>query len=83
MAQEIDAHNGITTTFSAMKTQLFIKATKANDAVEFYKAAFGAEEINRVTRPKRKADQELPLVISAELKIGDSIFVVSDDSSAT
>lgn len=86
MAQEIakngDAHNGTTATFSAMKTQLFVEATKANDAVEFYKAAFGAEEINRVTQPKRKADQELPLVMSAELKLGDSIFIVSDDSSA-
>ncbi|KAL1826144.1 hypothetical protein ACET3Z_012922 [Daucus carota] len=89
MAQEVakngDAHNGAATktaTFSAMKPQLFVEASKANDAVEFYKAAFGAEEISRVTHPKRKADQELPLVISAQLKLGDSVFIVSDDSSA-
>lgn len=89
MAQEVakngDAHNGTTktVTISAMKPQLFVEASKASDAVQFYKAAFGAEEINRVTHPKRKADQELPLVISAELKLGDAIFIVSDDSSAT
>ncbi|CAL5353385.1 unnamed protein product [Camellia sinensis] len=72
-------------TFSAMKPQLFVEAPKANDAVEFYKAAFGAEEVNRTMHPKRKAEQELPLVLSAELKLGSSSILVSDladDSSA-
>lgn len=65
-------------TFSAMKTQLFVEAPKANDAVLFYKAAFGAEEVNRVSQPKRKADQELPLVISAEIKLAGTTIIVSD-----
>ncbi|KAK1398078.1 Early tobacco anther 1 [Heracleum sosnowskyi] len=77
-----DATNGSTkaVTFSAMKMQLFVEAPKANDAVLFYKAAFGAEEVNRVSQPKRKADQELPLVISAEIKLGGTTIIVSDIS---
>ncbi|KAL6967939.1 hypothetical protein U1Q18_052437 [Sarracenia purpurea var. burkii] len=72
-------------TFSAVKPQLFVEAPKANDAVLFYKAAFGAEEVTRTVHPKRKADQELPLILSAELKLGSSYILVSDlanDSSA-
>lgn len=71
--------------FTALKPQLFVEAPKANDAVLFYKAAFGAEEVNRVMHPKRKAEQEQPLILSAELKLGSSVFLVSDlteDSSA-
>ncbi|KAK3001860.1 hypothetical protein RJ639_022129 [Escallonia herrerae] len=90
MATEVhngDAVNGGSkaVTFSALKPQLFVEAPKAADAVQFYKAAFGAEEGVRVMHPKRKADQELPLVLSAELKLGSSAFLVSDltdDSSA-
>ncbi|KAL2935758.1 hypothetical protein RDABS01_018876 [Bienertia sinuspersici] len=64
--------------FSAFKPQLFVQAPKATDAVQFYKTAFGAEEVNRTMNPKRKADQELPLILSADLKLGDSVFSVSD-----
>lgn len=74
-----------TVTFTAMKPQLFVESSKASDAVAFYKSAFGAEELNRVTHPKRKADQELPLLLSAEIKLGStSILIsdVSDDSTA-
>nr|XP_043621049.1 uncharacterized protein At5g48480-like [Erigeron canadensis] len=74
-----------TVTFTAVKPQVFVEASKANDAVSFYKAAFGAEEVNRVTNPKRKADQELPVLVSAEIKLAGSSFIVSDlsdDSSA-
>ncbi|XP_022004038.1 uncharacterized protein At5g48480-like [Helianthus annuus] len=62
------------------------EALKVVDAVAFYKAAFGAEEVNRVNHPKRKADQELPVLISAEIKLANSSFLVSDvseDSTAT
>lgn len=64
--------------FSALKPQLFVEAPKASDAVQFFKVAFGAEEVNRVMNPKRKADQELPLILSAELKLGSSVIIVSD-----
>ncbi|KAL8026901.1 hypothetical protein ABFX02_14G060100 [Erythranthe guttata] len=71
--------------FAAVKPWLVVEAPKANDAVQFYKAAFGAEEVSRVNHPKRKAEHDLPLVLSAELKLGSSSIVVSDltdDSSA-
>lgn len=41
-------------------------------AIEFYKAAFGAQELNRMSQPDGKVGH-------AELKIGDSVFFVSDE----
>ncbi|KAK1353096.1 Early tobacco anther 1 [Heracleum sosnowskyi] len=80
-----DAHNGNSNTktvsFSALKPQLFVEQGKVGDAVHFYKAAFGAQEISHGTQSKRKADQELPSLISAELKLGSSIFIISEHSS--
>ncbi|KAI7734373.1 hypothetical protein M8C21_024533 [Ambrosia artemisiifolia] len=73
-------------TFTAVKPKVFVEASKVAEAVAFYKGAFGAEEVNRVNHPKRKADQELPVLVSAEVKIGSSSVIVSDvseDSSAT
>ncbi|KAL7113662.1 hypothetical protein ACP275_04G074200 [Erythranthe tilingii] len=64
--------------FTSGKPWLAVEPPKANDAVEFYKAAFGAEEVSRVAHAKRKAEQDLPLIRAAELKIGSFIFVVSD-----
>ncbi|XP_022875212.1 uncharacterized protein At5g48480-like [Olea europaea var. sylvestris] len=64
--------------FMAVKPWLVVDAPKASDAVQFYKTAFGAEELSRVMHPKRKANQETPLVLSAELKLGSAIVVVSD-----
>ncbi|XP_057437168.1 uncharacterized protein At5g48480 [Lotus japonicus] len=93
MAQQ-DAQNGgseknnaaaAVVSFVAVKPQLLVEAPKANDAVLFYKAAFGAEEVSRALNPKRKADHELPLILSAELKIAGSSILVSDlavDSTA-
>ncbi|GAB4841509.1 hypothetical protein Ancab_022225 [Ancistrocladus abbreviatus] len=82
MAQEVEngVENGATkvVNFSALKPQLFVTAPKASDAVQFYKTAFGAEEVGRTMHPKRKAEQDQPLVLSADLKLGSSIFAVSD-----
>ncbi|KAJ8535644.1 hypothetical protein K7X08_023364 [Anisodus acutangulus] len=82
----IEAENGgatkeatpATVVFTAVKPQLFVDAPKANDAVLFYKAAFGAEEVTRVNHPKRKAEQDIPLILSVELKLGSVSFLVSD-----
>ncbi|KAI3771405.1 hypothetical protein L6452_02569 [Arctium lappa] len=73
-----------TVTYSSLKPQLFVESSKATDAVAFYKAAFGAEEVNRVSHPKRKADQELPMLLSAEIKLGNASILISDltDDSA-
>lgn len=62
----------------AFKPQLLVQAPKAADAVKFYKAAFGAEEVNVAMHPKRKAEQETPLVLSADLKLGSAVFSVKD-----
>ncbi|CAN4102172.1 unnamed protein product [Withania somnifera] len=92
MAAE-EAQNGVgavkaaaAVVFTAVKPQLFVEAPKGNDAVKFYKDAFGAEEVTRVNHPKRKAEQDIPLILSVELKLGSSSFIVADltddDSSA-
>lgn len=64
--------------FKAFKPQLLVEAPKSNDAVVFYKAAFGAEEVNRTVHPKRKAEQETPAILSAELSLSGFSFLVSD-----
>ncbi|XP_058106299.1 uncharacterized protein At5g48480-like [Magnolia sinica] len=86
MAQEnVDLQNGgaengssKAVIFSSLKPQLCVPAPKAADAVQFYKTAFGAEELKRSVHPKRKAEQELPLILSAELKLSPSVFIVCD-----
>jgi len=46
---------------------------EANQAIEFYKKAFGAEEIGRLTAPDGKS------IMHADLKIGDShVFLVDE-----
>jgi PhnB protein len=45
----------------------------AAEAIEFYKEAFGAQERERMTTPDGK------YVIHAELKIGDSIFMLGEE----
>ncbi|XP_030454653.1 uncharacterized protein At5g48480 [Syzygium oleosum] len=70
--------------FTAVKPRLAVEAPKAGDAIEFYKSAFGAEELGRTFYPKRKAEQELPLVLSAQLALAGTTILVSDctDDSA-
>ncbi|GAV70747.1 Glyoxalase_2 domain-containing protein [Cephalotus follicularis] len=70
--------------FTALKPQLTVEAPKAVDAVQFYKTAFGAVLTGRTTHPKRKAEQELPLILSAQLELAGTTILVSDiaDDSA-
>ncbi|XP_042513493.1 uncharacterized protein At5g48480 [Macadamia integrifolia] len=70
-------------TFYALKPHLVIPGSKANEAVLFYRDAFGADELKRAMHPKRKAEQEFLLILSAELKIGSSVFLVSDQANDT
>ncbi|XP_010493671.1 PREDICTED: uncharacterized protein At5g48480-like [Camelina sativa] len=65
-------------TFTAFKTTLTVEAQKVSDAVTFYKSAFGAIESGQSLYPKRKLDQELPHVLSSELNLAGSSFVVRD-----
>ncbi|KAL0889900.1 hypothetical protein Bca101_013883 [Brassica carinata] len=88
MAQEdvAAAANGATTvveksvTFTSYKPQLVVEAQKVGEAVAFYKAAFDATETGHSLYPKRKADQELPHLVSAEIKLAGATIVVSDVS---
>ncbi|CAK9317609.1 unnamed protein product [Citrullus colocynthis] len=79
---ESDVQNGggaeKTLSFKAFKPQLLVEAPKASDAVVFYKAAFGAEEVHRTLHPKRKAEQETPAILSVELRVSAFSFLVSD-----
>ena len=45
----------------------------ASEAIEFYKRAFGAEELSRMAGPDGK-------VMHAEIRIGDSIVMLGDES---
>ncbi len=51
----------------------YLTVHDAAKAIDFYKEAFGAEERSRMTLPDGKT------VGHAELKIGDSIFMLSDE----
>lgn len=50
----------------------YITVTDTREAIEFYKRAFGAEEIYTMPGPDGK-------IIHAEIKIGDSIVMISDE----
>jgi PhnB protein len=52
----------------------YLVVRNADRAIEFYKKAFGAEERFRMSGPDGKA------IMHAELKIGDSIFMLSEES---
>jgi len=67
--------------FTEFKQMLLVEAQKVGDAVTFYKSAFGAIESGHSLYPKRKLDQELPHVLSSELNLAGSSFVVCDVSS--
>lgn len=57
--------------FHTLTPHLVIKG--ASKAIEFYKKAFGAEEIGRLTGPDGKS------ILHADLKIGDShVFLVDE-----
>jgi PhnB protein len=51
----------------------YLTVRGASDALEFYKKAFGASEICRLDMPDG-------IIGHAEFKIGDSIFMIADES---
>ncbi len=51
----------------------FLTVHEAAKAIDFYKEAFGAQERHRMTTPDGK------FVAHAELKIGDSVIMLSDE----
>ncbi|KAG6540131.1 hypothetical protein Mapa_018516 [Marchantia paleacea] len=69
--------------FSHVKPHLVIQAPKAAEAIVFYKAAFGAEEVTKTVHAKRKAEQEQPLILHAHLKFGDTEILIFDETEET
>ena len=51
----------------------YLTAKGASDAIEFYKKVFGATELFRLNTPDGKVGH-------AEFKIGDSIFMISEEN---
>lgn len=70
-------------TFTAVMPKLIVEAGETAVAVQFYKSAFAAEQLSREIPLKGKADQELPLVVSAELKLGSPVHIVSDQTDGS
>jgi PhnB protein len=63
--------NAVPEGFHTVTPSLVVR--KAAEAIDFYRRAFGAEEICRMRGPDGKS------VVHAELKIGDSIIFLSDE----
>ena len=57
--------------FHTATPRIYVKA--AADAVEFYKRAFGANELGRVADPGGN-------IVGAEIKIGDSMVSLSEET---
>ncbi len=57
--------------FHTITPYLVVKG--ANDAIDFYKKAFGAKELTR------SLDERNGRVMNAKLRIGDSIFMLNDE----
>ncbi len=62
---------GIPEAYHTITPQLTVR--DASRAIEFYKRAFGAEEVMRMPAPDGKS------IMHAELKIGDSMIFLSDE----
>lgn len=50
----------------------YLTVTGANEAIDFYKKAFGAQELYRMPGPNGK-------IMHAELKIGESMLMISEE----
>lgn len=50
----------------------YLTLDNASAAIEYYKRAFGAEEISRMATPDGK-------IMHAEIRIGDSVLMISDE----
>ena len=64
--------NPIPDGYHSVTPYIFVKG--ANEALEFYKNAFGAEEMLRLPGPDGES------VMHAEMKVGDSIIMLSDEN---
>lgn len=87
-APELHVENGaalkqqpvIPIAYGVVKPYLLIPAPKAAEALAFYTKAFGAEEVEKIFVPKRKAEQEEPLIRHAHLRFGETDIFVADEA---
>ncbi|KAH7365660.1 hypothetical protein KP509_18G040200 [Ceratopteris richardii] len=83
MGEQQQATNGKQAcVYNACIPHLVVDAPRAADAISFYKRAFGAEEVAK-TLHKRKADQEMPLILHAHLKFGSAEIMLCDKVEET
>ena len=61
-----------TTAATPTKVTTYLCVDGASDAIEFYKRAFGAEELYRLPNPDGRLGH-------AEIKIGDTVLMLSDE----
>ncbi|MCO5605123.1 hypothetical protein L7F22_059303 [Adiantum nelumboides] len=80
MGEQQQAANGkeASCVYKACIPHLVVESPRAADAIAFYKRAFGAEEVAK-TLHKRKADQEMPLILHAHLKFGSAEVMLCDE----
>ncbi|KAD3337588.1 hypothetical protein E3N88_33108 [Mikania micrantha] len=64
----------------ALKQQVFVESSKANDFTAFYKSVFGAEEVNRTSHPMRKASRELLLLLFMVIMLGSTCWFCMDST---
>ncbi|KAL8254998.1 hypothetical protein R6Q59_033219 [Mikania micrantha] len=62
----------------ALKLQVFVESSKANDLVPFSKLAFGAEEVNCIHHPMWKANRELLLLLLMVTMLGSTWYYIYD-----
>ncbi|KAH7670525.1 Glyoxalase/Bleomycin resistance protein/Dihydroxybiphenyl dioxygenase protein [Dioscorea alata] len=70
--------------FVGIEVKVVVPYGKAKEAVEFYKEAFGAEEMKCKTHSSLNSENDLPdPILCAQLKIGSSTFLVCDQPDAS
>lgn len=57
------------------QVMVYLNIKNAAKAIDFYKNAFGAEEVGRLSMPDGK-------VAHAEVRLGDTIFMLAEESDA-
>ncbi|KAG9441335.1 hypothetical protein H6P81_017189 [Aristolochia fimbriata] len=59
----------------ALKCQICVPGSKAEEAISFYKSAFGAEELKRARNSKSNGE-----FLCSELNIGGTVFILCNET---
>jgi len=76
------AENGAEGKVEVMRMVLYLNVPKGRcqEAIDWYKNVFGFEEKEKVPAPKRKAEEEAPGIMHAELALKDKFHLYLADS---